>query len=172
MSSKEHRTSAGSTLDGDPEGEVSAALNGLRDAIENTTNDLWLRAERPFLLDLLAFYDGLEWFRDEVLVTDSPRDVLRDAYQHLLDDFLELMEKRDVVRVASAGTHEPTLQRVVRTIPTTDASEHGRVVQVCRKGFARDGLVIRREDVVVLENAESHVGSRHTVPALHTDSES
>jgi len=172
MSRKEDRTSDLPPSDSDAADEVSEALNGLRHAIENTTNDLWLRAEKPFLLDLLAFYDGLEWFRDEVLVTDSPRDVLRDAYQHLLDDFLELMEKRDVVRLSSMSTHQPTMQRAIRTIPTTEETEHGRVVQVCRKGFARDGVVIRREDVVVLENADRGGVSPSGSPALYLDNES
>lgn len=172
MSSHEQPTSDASGPDLTKPDGMTEALDGLRAAIEDTTNDLWLRAERPFLLDLLAFYDGMEWFRDEVLVTDSPRDVLRDAYQHLLDDFLELMEKRDVVRLASSSRHEPATQRAIRRIPTTDLSEHGRVLQVSRKGFVRDGTVIRREDVVVLESAGRVVDSIMTSSTLSPDNES
>ena len=172
MSNGEHSTGDEAASEQEVVSEVTEALDGLRRALEHTTHDLWARAERPFLLDLLAFYDGLEWFRDEVLVTDSPRDVLRDAYQHLLDDFLELMEKRDVVRVASTGHHQSELHRAVKAVPTTDANEHGRIVQVCRKGFLRDGVVIRREDVVVLEHADGVARSPSATTALCLDHES
>jgi molecular chaperone GrpE (heat shock protein) len=144
-------------------------LARMTEALEATTHDLWERGEKPLLLDLLMFYDSLQWFQSSLLEQDVARDVVAESYQHLIDEFLELLGRRDVLAMDAKRTFDSERHRAVRAVPTTIEQDDGRVLQVVRRGFMRDEDVLRKEEVLVLTHDREHNGMRQVNP---TDSRS
>jgi len=140
-------------------GTQEDTLTRMTQALESTTHDLWERGEKPLLLDLLMFYDSLQWFQNSLLEQDVARDVVAESYQHLIDEFLELLSRRDVLPMDPERSFDPAKHRTVRTVPTTMKQDDGRVLQVVRRGFMRDDDVLRREEVLVL----THDGEQNAV---------
>jgi len=139
-------------------------LARMTEALESTTHDLWERGEKPLLLDLLMFYDSLQWFQSSLLEQDVARDVVAESYQHLIDEFLELLGRRDVLPMNAKRTFNSETHRVVRSVPTTIEQDDGRVLQVVRKGFMRDADVLRKEEVLVLTHDREQNGVQQVNP--------
>ncbi len=131
-------------------GRRDERLCQMTEALESTTHDLWERGDKPLLLDLLMFFDSLQWFQTSLLDQDVSRDVVAESYQHLLDEFLEMLSRRDILPIDAKRSLDETIHRVVRAVPTTIEQDDGRVLQVVRRGFMRDMEVLRKEEVLVL----------------------
>lgn len=143
------------------------SLSRMTEALETTTHDLWERADKPLMLDLLMFFDSLQWFQTSLLDQDVSRDIVAESYQHLLDEFLEMLGRRDILPMDSKRSLDETLHRVVRAVPTTIEQDDGRVLQVLRRGFLRDGQVLRKEEVLVLTHDRDQNGLQPVDPPQH-----
>ena len=143
------------------------SLSQMTEALESTTHDLWERGDKPQLLDLLMFFDSLQWFQTSLLDQDVSRDVIAESYQHLVDEFLEMLSRRDVLPMDSRRSLDETIHRVVRAVPTTIEQDDGRVLQVLRRGFMRDAEVLRKEEVLVLTHDRDQNGLQSIDPPQH-----
>ena len=73
-----------------------SAFDQLYEELKSYKNDWQYQAEKPLLLDLLLFYDSLNWFQESLVKKEMSRDVIADSFQYLIDEFLELLYRRDV----------------------------------------------------------------------------
>ena len=73
------------------------AFDQLYEEMRQYKDDFLYQAEKPFLLDLLLFYDSLLWFQQSLSKKEMAPEAMTDSFQYLMDEFLELLYRRDVV---------------------------------------------------------------------------
>ena len=125
------------------------AFDQLYEELRQYKEDFVFQTEKPFLLDLLLFYDSLNWFQQSLQKQEMSADVIADSFQYLLDEFLELLYRRDVVPCESSPTFDRRLHKAVRVIPSTDPRADWKVQAVLKRGFVRGDRLLRAEEVAV-----------------------
>ncbi len=125
------------------------AFDALYEELKQYKEDFLAKAERPLLLDLLLFYDSLNWYQESLVKAEMSPDVLADSFQYLIDEFMEVLYRRDVVPAEQTDAFNLKLHKVVRVMETDDSAAHQRIVQVLKRGFVRGDSVLRPEEVVI-----------------------
>ncbi|MBM4364843.1 MAG: nucleotide exchange factor GrpE [Deltaproteobacteria bacterium] len=125
------------------------AFDALYEELKQYKEDFIFQAEKPFLLDLLLFYDSLSWFHQSLQRREMSPDVINDSFQYLLDEFLELLYRRDVVPAESSDRFDRKLHKAVRVTPAPTPGEDWKVESVLKRGFLRNEKVLRAEEVSV-----------------------
>ncbi|TVQ89612.1 MAG: nucleotide exchange factor GrpE [Deltaproteobacteria bacterium] len=134
------------------------AFDQLYEELKSYKNDWQYQAEKPLLLDLLLFYDSLNWFQESLIKKEMSRDVVADSFQYLIDEFLELLYRRDVVPLATNDSFDRTNQKAVQVLDTDDPELDQQVKQVLKRGFQRGERILRAEEVVVHRYREGGKG--------------
>lgn len=125
------------------------AFDTLYDELRQYKEDFMFQAEKPFLLDLLLFYDSLNWFHQSLQKREMSPDVVSDSFQYLLDEFLELLYRRDVVPAEGAEKFDRKLHKAVRVVPAANAADDWKIESVLKRGFVRADRQLRAEEVAV-----------------------
>lgn len=126
------------------------AFDQLYEELQQYKEDFVFKSERPLLLDLLLFYDSLNWFQESLINQEMSRDVIEDSFQYLIDEFLEILYRRDVVPMGESASFDRTKQKAVKVVPTDDPHLDRKVTQVLKRGFVRSERVLRSEEVVIM----------------------
>lgn len=129
------------------------AFDQLYEELKQYKEDFLFQTEKPFLLDLLLFYDSLNWFQQSLEKQEMSPEVIADSFQYLLDEFLELLYRRDVVPCETATRFDRKLHKAVRIVPTGSAAEDWRVQAVLKRGFVRGERLLRPEEVSVYRSS-------------------
>jgi molecular chaperone GrpE (heat shock protein) len=101
------------------------------------------------LLDLLLFYDSLVWFRRGLDKGDMSPEVVADSFQYLIDEFVELLYRRDVLPTEPTEEFQRESQKAVQVVYTEDVSLDWRIQRVVKRGFTRGERVLRPEEVIL-----------------------
>lgn len=125
------------------------AFDALYEELRQYKEDFVFQAEKPLLLDLLLFYDSLNWFQQSLLKQEMGPDVIADSFQYLVDEFLELLYRRDVLPQESRSRYDRRVQKAVKVLSTDEAELDYHVVEVVKRGFSRAGRSFRPEEVVI-----------------------
>lgn len=125
------------------------AFDQLYEELRQYKDDFIFQTEKPFLLDLLLFYDSLNWFQQSLQKQEMSPEVVADSFQYLLDEFLELLYRRDVVPCEGAPRFDRRMHKAVRVLPSTSPSEDWKVQAVLKRGFVRGDRLLRAEEVAV-----------------------
>jgi molecular chaperone GrpE (heat shock protein) len=126
------------------------AFDALYAELKQYKENFLAEAERPLLLDLVLFYDSMNWFRQAMDNEEMTAEVLNDSFQYLMDEFLELLYRRDVNPMAASTHFDRTRQKAVRVLPASDPKDNERVARILKRGFLRSEQVLRPEEVEVL----------------------
>ena len=125
------------------------AFDQLYEELAQYKENFVFEAEKPLLLDLLLFYDSLSWFQTSLVQDQASQEVIADSFQYLLDEFLELLYRRDIVPVEQKDHFDRHLHRAVQVVPTEEPARDQAVEQVLKRGFMRADRVLRPEEVVI-----------------------
>ena len=125
------------------------AFDALYEELKLYREDFLAEAEKPLLLDLLLFYDSMNWFRSAMEKEESSETVIQDSFQYLMDEFLEILYRRDVVPMEASPRFDRSKQRALKVQPTSDPRDHEKVAKVIKRGFQRGSKVLRLEDVEI-----------------------
>ncbi len=136
------------------------AFDQLYEELAQYKENFVFEAEKPLLLDLLLFYDSLSWFQKSLVQEEASQEVIADSFQYLLDEFLELLYRRDIVPVEQKDVFDGHLHRAVQVVPTEDAERDQTVEQVLKRGFMRADRVLRPEEVVIARLKAGDAGSK------------
>lgn len=126
------------------------AFDQLYDELRQYKDDFLFQAEKPLLLDLLLFYDSLNWFQESLIKQEMSPDVIADSFQYLIDEFLEVLYRRDVVPVEESTSFDRTTHKAVKITDTDDEKSDQRIAQVLKRGFIRASKQLRPEEVVIM----------------------
>lgn len=125
------------------------AFEALYSELKQYKEDWVFQAEKPLLLDLLLFHDSMNWFQESLVKQEMSPEVIADSFQYLIDEFLEIMYRRDVVPIDTPETFDRRVQKAVKVEETDDIELDQRVSQVLKRGFARGDKLLRPEEVVI-----------------------
>ena len=125
------------------------AFDQLYEELSQYKQNFVFEAEKPLLLDLLLFFDSLSWFQTSLVEQDVSTEVIADSFQYLLDEFLELLYRRDVVPVENKDFFDRHIHKAVQVVNTSDSEKDQSVKQVLKRGFVRGERVLRPEEVVI-----------------------
>lgn len=125
------------------------AFDALYEELKLYRENFLEEAEKPLLLDLLLFYDSMNWFRSAMDKEDSSEVVIQDSFQYLMDEFLEILYRRDVVPMEARAQFDRSRQRAIKAQPTQDHDKHEQIARVLKRGFLRGEKVLRLEDVEI-----------------------
>lgn len=151
------------------------AFDALYEELRQYKEDFIFQMEKPLLLDLLLFYDSLNWFQQSLLKQEMSPEVIADSFQYLIDEFLELLYRRDVLPMESRQTFDKRVQKAIKVMPTDEPELDYQIQQTVKRGFSRSGRSLRPEEVVIYRlNSESARGlDRETTdPAADPDTSS
>ncbi|RME23639.1 MAG: nucleotide exchange factor GrpE [Deltaproteobacteria bacterium] len=129
------------------------AFDALYEELRQYKDDFIFQMEKPLLLDLLLFYDSLNWFQQSLVKQEMSPEVIADSFQYLIDEFLELLYRRDTLPMDSKSTFDRETQKAIKVIYTRDRSKDYKVRQVLKRGFTRAGRILRPEEVVITRYA-------------------
>jgi molecular chaperone GrpE (heat shock protein) len=125
------------------------AFDHLYEELRQYKEEFLFQAEKPLLLDLLLFYDSLNWFQESLVKQEMSPDVVADSFQYLIDEFLEVLYRRDVLPFEPSTTFDRTIHKAVKVEKTDDKSLDYKISQVLKRGFTRHEKVVRAEEVVI-----------------------
>ena len=125
------------------------AFDQLYTELKQYKEEFVFQAEKPLLLDLLLFHDSLIWFHESLVKQEMSPDVIADSFQFLIDEFLEVLYRRDVMPVEPSESFDRRIHKVVKIAETDDPGQDNRIVQVLKRGFGRSDKVLRPEEVVI-----------------------
>jgi molecular chaperone GrpE (heat shock protein) len=101
-------------------------------------------------LDLLLFYDSLNWFQESLIKQEMSPDVIADSFQYLIDEFIEVLYRRDVNPMEESSKFDRKVHKAVKVNDTSDPDADYRITQVLKRGFSRNDKQLRPEEVVIL----------------------
>lgn len=125
------------------------AFDQLYEELRQYKEDFVFQLEKPFLLDLLLFYDSLTWFQQSLIAKEQNPETIGDSFQYLIDEFLEVLYRRDVVPCESQERFDMKTQKAVKVFPTDQPADDWKVHSVLKRGFIRGNRVLRAEEVAV-----------------------
>jgi molecular chaperone GrpE (heat shock protein) len=133
------------------------AFDQLYEELKQYKEDFIYQMEKPLLLDLLLFYDSMNWFQQSLVKKDLSPDVIADSFQYLIDEFLELLYRRDVIPMETPDKFDRKIQKAIKTVETPNPAEDNTIHQILKRGFLRGGRLLRAEEVVI----QKHPGNAH-----------
>jgi molecular chaperone GrpE (heat shock protein) len=125
------------------------AFDQLYAELKQYKDDFLFKAEKPLLLDLLLFYDSLNWFQESLVKQEMSPDVIADSFQYLIDEFLEVLYRRDVMPIEESETFDRKVHKAVKVAKTEEADQDYTIAQVLKRGFHRADKLLRPEEVVI-----------------------
>ena len=125
------------------------AFDALYEELKQYKEDIIFQTEKALLLDLLLFYDSLNWFQNSLIKKEMSREVVADSFQYLIDEMLELLYRRDVLPMEATNQFDRKRQKVIKTVSADGENDDYAIEQVLKRGFTRAGRVLRAEEVVV-----------------------
>lgn len=125
------------------------AFDQLYAELKQYKDDFLFKAEKPLLLDLLLFYDSLNWFQESLVKQEMSPDVIADSFQFLIDEFLEVLYRRDVMPIEESDTFDRRVHKAVKVSKTDDVDLDYKIAQVLKRGFHRAEKLLRPEEVVI-----------------------
>jgi molecular chaperone GrpE (heat shock protein) len=125
------------------------AFDQLYEELRQYKEDFVFQAEKPLLLDLLLFFDSLIWFRRGLDKGEMSPEVVADSFQYLVDEFLELLYRRDVLPTEPREEFHRETQKAVQVAYTDDVTLDWRIQRIVKRGFTRGERVLRPEEVIL-----------------------
>lgn len=126
-----------------------SAFDALYEEMKQYKSNFVAQTEKPLLLDLLLFYDSLNWFQESLIKQDMSPDVLEENFQYLIDELLELLYRRDVVPMESSDQFQRETHKASQVVQTGNPEHDQRITQVLKRGFTHHGTTLRPEEVIV-----------------------
>jgi molecular chaperone GrpE (heat shock protein) len=125
------------------------AFDQLYEELRQYKEDFIYQNEKALLLDLLLFYDSMNWFQASLIKKEMSPEVVADSFQYLIDELIETLYRRDVLPMDASDTFDRKTQKVIKTVSAESAEDDYQIHHVLKRGFTRGNRVLRAEEVVV-----------------------
>jgi molecular chaperone GrpE (heat shock protein) len=125
------------------------SFDALYEELRQYKEDFIFQSEKPLLLDLLLFYDSLNWFQQSIIKGEMSPEVISDSFQYLIDEFIELLYRRDVLPMETRKRFDRENQKAIQVVPTDDPKLDYSVKRVLKRGFSRADRKLRAEEVII-----------------------
>lgn len=124
-------------------------MTQLRQDVRGMKKGILDEAETPLLRDLFLFFDSLSWYQQNLVNQEMTQEVLAEHFQHLIDELLEVLYRRNVTPQDSPNLFNKLKHHAVEVVKAEHPHHDFRVVEVLKLGFERSGETLRPSQVVV-----------------------
>ena len=153
----------------DEEKAHKEAFGNLYKQLESYKSDFAQKLKTQLLREMLTYFDSLIWYqgmiteqlpksqsqrlsKDTESDTDqsenSQIDILENT-QYLVEEFLEMLRRNDVVVMPDATHFDGKYHRAVQVLESHEKDDEGKIAKITRKGFYLGSQILRVEEVVV-----------------------
>ncbi len=153
----------------DEEKAHKEAFGNLYKQLESYKSDFAQKLKTQLLREMLTYFDSLIWYqgmiteqlpksqsqrlsKDTESDTDqsenSQIDILENT-QYLVEEFLEMLRRNDVVVMPDATHFDGKYHRAVQVLESHKEDDEGKIAKITRKGFYLGSQILRVEEVVV-----------------------
>lgn len=120
-------------------------------------NFLW-QCQKPLFMDLITLFDSILRVERQYEAMEGMEKVAGD-FRYLKDELLETLYRYDVELIEEHPDRlDIGFQKPIKRVDTDDPAEDRAVVKVVREGFAREGMILRPQEIVVKRYSESKEG--------------
>lgn len=131
-------------------GMITGVIDRLHEEIEEKKSDTRHKALKPFLKDLILFYDDLAEVHAETAEALGEEHRAVKALAMLADSVLEILYRADVEPFENEDdTLDVSTQKTIEVREVSEKELDTRVIEVVRTGFSGPEGILRREQVVV-----------------------
>jgi molecular chaperone GrpE len=125
----------------------------LDDAKEGRVYDLL----HPTFFDLILLHDRVEGY----IRSDERENGVSAFLESVLGEIVEILARRSVEIIEVPSTKfDPTLQKAIGVKETAEPSKHHAIASVIRRGFRREGRIVRAEEVIIMKHVSRNEGPR------------
>jgi len=128
------------------ESTTKHAFTTLYTELEQYKKDFIYQLEKGILQDLLLFYDSLIWFQSS---SGEDSESISENLAYLIDEFLEVLRRRDVKPYPVTEEFDPKLHQIIQTVTVDDKNKDHRIAQILKRGFYRGEQILRVEEVTI-----------------------
>ena len=129
-------------------------------------NDLFLKIVSPFINEVIILiddYSGLYKKHAEMGIAEINVVKLLKQFGDVSEDLEELLNKNGIESFTVEGdTVDFTKQKVIKTVPTDVPEKDKTIHERLKKGFSRDGKVIRQEHVSCYRYENKIINNQNT----------
>ncbi len=131
-------------------GMITGVIDKLHEEIEDKKVDTRHKTLKPFLKDLILFYDDLTEVHAETIEELGEEHQTVKALAMLTDSVLEILYRSDIEPFENEDdTLDVATQKTIEVREVTETELDMCVIEVVRTGFAGPEGVFRREQVIV-----------------------
>lgn len=127
-------------------------LDRMHSELQRYKEDLYFKLIKPILVDVLEMRDSIIRMAEMYAAKpEGQQDIPLKTFSNYAYDLQEILEKNgiEIFRSEPGGDYIPLRQRVVKKLPTTDETLHGKVAQSITSGYLNGDKVLSPEKVSV-----------------------
>lgn len=127
-------------------------LDRMHSELQRYKEDLYFKLIKPILVDVLEMRDSIIRMAEMYAAKpEGQQDIPLKTFSNYAYDLQEILEKNgiEIFRSEPGGDYVPLRQRVVKKLPTTDETLHGKVAQSITSGYLNGDKVLSPEKVSV-----------------------
>lgn len=130
------------------------AIQRMTKQIETYEKGMIKEIKEPLIRDIILLYDSLEKFKKRFLKLENEDlnneiDLLKDEVEEIL--YANSIEKIDL---AAKEKYNREYHKVKDKVTSNNKEEHLTVKEILRHGFLKEGDVIRKQEIIVIEHLE------------------
>jgi molecular chaperone GrpE (heat shock protein) len=153
----------------DEEKAHKEAFGNLYKQLESYKSDFAQKLKTQLLREMLTYFDSLIWYQgmiteqlpksqSQILSKDTESDTdnsensqidILENTQYLVEEFLEMLRRNDVVVMPDATHFDGKFHRAVQVLESHEKDDEGKIAKITRKGFYLGSQIVRVEEVVV-----------------------
>ena len=153
----------------DEEKAHKEAFGNLYKQLESYKSDFAQKLKTQLLREMLTYFDSLIWYQgmiteqlpksqSQILSKDTESDTdqsensqidILENTQYLVEEFLEMLRRNDVVVMPDATHFDGKYHRAVQVLESHKEDDEGKIAKITRKGFYLGSQILRVEEVVV-----------------------
>lgn len=120
--------------------------------LQKYKEDMYAQLVRPILLDVIEVRDSIMRMAATYLAKpEGEQNIPNKTFSDYAFDLQDILEKNsvEIYRSKSGDDFTPIKQRVIKKVPTTDESLHGKVADSLSCGYSYNGRTISAEKITV-----------------------
>lgn len=166
----------------DEEKAHKEAFGNLYKQLESYKSDFAQKLKTQLLREMLTYFDSLIWYQgmiteqlptaqspdssknttSETETSENSRVDILENTQYLVEEFLEMLRRNDVVVMPDATHFDGKYHRAVQVLESPVKDDEGKIAQITRKGFYLGSQILRVEEVIVYRYVPQPEEELHT----------
>ena len=140
-------------------------IDQMHKELQKYKEDLYAQLVRPILLDIIDIRDSIMRISASYLAKpEGEQDIPNRTFSDYAYDLQDILEKNSVqiYRSEPGDDFTPIKQRIIKKVPTDDASLQGKVAESLSCGYSYNGRIISAEKITVFYYEEPKINNENS----------